>query len=107
MLGVHFPALDAGDEMLTLSTAELVTGFCRVRFACSAFVTVFWRSTFRTWLFIQTKAAEIVVFSSYMVVSQHEQSTWMFLVISASSEGQLLTLDLGLFFLSFHVQFQG
>lgn len=53
-------------RLLILSTAELMTGFCRVKFAC---FTVLW------WLSFRTKVARIVVFSSNMAAPQHEQST--------------------------------
>lgn len=100
-------------RLLTLSTAELMTGGCRVKFACSVSVSDCSLETLLWGLVIHPDKSEKE--TSCLVLKHGCFSAWTvdlcvlgwFQQVIASSEGQLLTLHLVLVFLSFHVQFQG
>lgn len=99
-------------RLLTLSTDELMTHFYRGRFACFVFVSD---------CFLDTLFQDLVVHpdksgkNSCLLLIHGCFSAWTVDLgvlgwlqqVIASTEGQLLTLDLVLFFLCFHDQFHG
>lgn len=100
-------------RLLSLSTAELMTEACRVKFACSVSVSDCYLETLLWGLVIHPDKSEKE--TSCLVLIHGCFSAWTvdlcvlgwFQQVIASSEGQLLTPYLVLVFLCFHVQCQG